>query len=34
MIVVITTTPTAEAAELLAEKIVIERLAACVQVIP
>lgn len=34
MLVVITTTPTVEEAESLAEKIVSEKLAACVQVLP
>lgn len=34
MIVVLTTTPNSEEAESLAEKLVAERLAACVQVLP
>jgi periplasmic divalent cation tolerance protein len=34
MLIVLTTTPTAEEAESLAEKLVAERLAACVQILP
>ena len=34
MLVILTTTPTVEEAELLAEKLVKEKLAGCVQVLP
>ena len=34
MLVVLTTTPTLQQADALAEKLVLEKLAACVQVLP